>query len=78
MAKVKCSKCGALAHCVIKGKAYCLDCKPNTEKMERPAPWPEPPVMEMEVVRLSGPGTSLKDNIQMSRWQRFVHYFLSV
>jgi hypothetical protein len=49
MGKVKCCTCGALAHHVIDGKLYCLKCFPttdkmiNTEKIERPKEWPEPP-----------------------------------
>jgi len=71
MAKVKCSKCGALAHVSIKGKAYCLDCAPNPEKMERPKPWPKPPVdkkqpLEMEIVKITG--TSLSDFIEKRPW----------
>lgn len=54
MSRVKCSECGKLAHAVIEGKSYCLDCAPTPtmpvtieetimnevviEKMERPDP----------------------------------------
>ena len=57
MSRVKCSKCGKLAHIVIEGKTYCTDCAPKPtmpvvieetvvnevviEKMERPKPWPD-------------------------------------
>lgn len=68
MARVKCSKCGALAHCVIDKKTYCLDCAPNPEKVERPAPWPEEPevVKEMEIVKITN--TTLKDYIEKKPW----------
>jgi hypothetical protein len=40
MAK-KC-KCGRKAHVCINGQFYCLECKPNPEKMKRPKEWPDP------------------------------------
>ena len=29
MSRIKCSECGKLAHTVIDGKAYCMDCIPK-------------------------------------------------
>lgn len=29
MGRVKCSQCGKLAHAVIEGKPYCLECAPE-------------------------------------------------
>lgn len=59
MSRIKCSECGKLAHTVIDGKTYCMDCIPKPtmpvvmeetlvnevliEKVERPKPWPAPP-----------------------------------
>ena len=40
MHKTKCSKCGESAHVLVNQTPYCLDCAPNSEKMERPRPWP--------------------------------------
>jgi hypothetical protein len=58
MSRIKCSKCSKLAHTVIDGKTYCMDCIPKPtmpvvieetvvnevviEKMKRPKPWPAP------------------------------------
>lgn len=54
MSRIKCSECGKLAHSVVEGKAYCMDCVPEPtmpvaieetfvnevliEKVEKPKP----------------------------------------
>lgn len=29
MSRIKCSECGKLAHSVVEGKTYCMDCIPK-------------------------------------------------
>ena len=59
MSRIKCSKCGKLAHTMVDGKMYCINCTPKLsmpvvieetmvneiliDKVERPKPWPAPP-----------------------------------
>lgn len=61
MSRIKCSECGKLAHTIIDGKTYCMNCIPKLpmpvvieetlvnevliEKVERPKPWPKPEPM---------------------------------
>jgi len=84
MSRIKCSECGKLAHTVIDGKAYCMDCIPKPtmpvvveetfvnevliEKVERPKPWPDPP----EDTEYSKP---LEECIEKKPWwKRFLEF----